>query len=85
MKRYLIILIAILVGLIAFALIEKFSRNNQKGIKTSHIIGAFISFFTLAIGLYILELSAAPPDAAYVPAKLIDGKVMSPEFITPKD
>lgn len=83
MKRYLIILIAILVGLIAFALIEKLSRNDGKGIKTSHIIGAFAAFITLAIGLVWLEIGAAAPSASYVPAKLVDGEIIKPEFIAP--
>ena len=83
MKRYLIILIAILAGLIAFAIIEKLSRNKDGGIKNSHVIGGVVSFITLAIGLLILEIGAAPPESSYVPAKLVDGVVVKPEFIAP--
>ncbi len=83
MKRYLIILIAILAGLIAFAIIEKLSRNKDGGIKNSHVIGGIVSFITLAIGLLILEIGAAPPESSYVPAKLVDGVVVKPEFIAP--
>ena len=83
MKRYLIILIAILAGLIAFAIIEKLSRNAEGGIKNSHVIGAVVSFITLAIGLLFLEIGAAPPESSYVPAKLVDGVVVKPEFIAP--
>lgn len=83
MKRYLIILIALLAGLIAFAVIEKLSRKKDGGIKNSHVIGAVVAFITLAIGLLILEIGAAPPQASYVPAKLVDGVIVKPEFITP--
>ena len=83
MKRYLIILIAILAGLIAFAIIEKLSRESKGGIKNSHVIGGIVSFITLAIGLLILEIGAAPPESSYVPAKLVDGVVVKPEFIAP--
>lgn len=83
MKRYLIILIAILAGLIAFAIIEKLSRNKDGGIKNSHVIGGIVSFITLAIGLLILEIGAAPPESSYVPAKLVDGVVVAPEFTAP--
>lgn len=83
MKRYLIILIAILAGLIAFAIIEKLSRNKDGGIKNSHVIAGVVSFITLAIGLLILEIGAAPPESSYVPAKLVDGVVVKPEFIAP--
>lgn len=84
MKRYLIILIAILAGLIAFALIEKLSRNKNGGITKSHIWGAVVSFITLAIGLFLLEVGAAAPTSSYVPAKLIDGQIIQPEFIEQK-
>lgn len=83
MKRYLIILIAILAGLIAFAIIEKLSRKSEGGIKNSHVIGGVVSFITLAIGLLILEIGAAPPESSYVPAKLVDGVVVKPEFNAP--
>ena len=84
MKRYLIIAIAILAGLIAFAIIDKLSKGQHGGVKMSHIIGATVSLITLAIGLFLLEVGAAAPGADYVPAKLIDGQVVQPEFITPK-
>lgn len=83
MKRYLIIIIAILAGLIAFALIEKLSRKKEGGVTKSHVIGAIVSFVTLAIGLFLLELGAAAPSSSYVPAKLIDGQIVQPEFIQP--
>ena len=84
MKRYLIILIAILAGLIAFALIEKLSRKKEGGITKSHIIGAFVSFITLAIGLFLLEVGAASPQASYVPAKLIDGQIIQRRYRSQK-
>lgn len=84
MKRYLIIAIAILAGLIAFAVINKLSKGEGGGVKPSHIIGALVSFITLAIGLYILEISSAAPETTYVPAKLVDGEIVQPEFVTPK-
>lgn len=83
MKRYLIILIAILLGLITYALIQKLSRQ-EAGVKTAHIAGAVVSFITLMIGLLLLEIGAAAPDASYVPAKLVDGKIIDPEFISPQ-
>ena len=84
MKRYLIIAIAILAGLIAFALINKLSKGENGGVQLSHIIGAIVSFVTLAIGLFLLEIGAASPDADYVPAKLINGEIISPELNEPK-
>ncbi len=77
MKRYLIILIAILAGLIAFAIIEKLSRKSAGRNQNSHVIGGVVSFITLAIGLLILEIGAAPPESSYVPAKLVDGVVVA--------
>jgi len=80
MKRYLIILIAILAGLIAFAVIDKLSKGEHGGVKPSHIIGAIVAFITLSIGLFLLEIGAAAPETTYVPAKVIDGQVVKPEF-----
>ena len=83
MKRYLIIMIAILAGLITYALIQKLAQQKEGGVKSSHVAGAIVAFLTLAVGLWFLEIGAAAPDASYVPAKLIDGKVVAPEFIAP--
>lgn len=82
MKRYLVILIAILAGLITLALINKLAKDTSEGggIKKGHIAGAIVSFITLAIGLFLLEIGAAPPSSVYVPAKIIDGQIIDPEF-----
>ncbi|MGC6516437.1 MAG: hypothetical protein ACON49_00235 [Candidatus Puniceispirillaceae bacterium] len=85
MKRYLIIIIAILAGLITLALINKLAKEDGSGVKKGHIAGAVVGFVTLFIGLLMLEIGAAPPQSAYVPAKIVDGKVVDPEFITPSD
>ena len=53
------------------------------GVKTGHIAGAVVAFITLMVGLLMLEIGAASPDASYVPAKIIDGQVVDPEFIKP--
>lgn len=83
MKRYLIILIAILAGLITYALINKLASKEGGGVKTGHIAGAVVAFMTLMVGLLWLEIGAASPDASYVPAKIVDGQVVDPEFIQP--
>ena len=87
MKRYLVILIAILAGLITLALINKLSRDTSEGggVTKGHIVAGLVSFITLAIGLFLLEIGAAPPSSVYVPATLVDGQVVEPEFIAPKE
>lgn len=86
MRRYLIIAIAILLGLITLVIIDKMAGKDEKegGIRLAHIAGAFVALITLGVGLYLLETSAAPPSGQYVPAKIIDGQIQKPEFIVPE-
>ena len=86
MRRYLIIAIAILLGLITLVIIDKMAAKDEKegGIRLAHIAGAFVALITLGVGLYLLETSAAPPSGQYVPAKIIDGEIQKPEFIVPE-
>lgn len=86
MRRYLIIAIAILLGLITLVIIDKMAAKDEKegGIRLAHIAGAFVALITLGVGLYLLETSAAPPSGQYVPAKIVDGEIQKPEFIVPE-
>ena len=86
MRRYLIIAIAILLGLITLIVIDKMAGKEEKegGIRLAHIAGAVVAFITLGVGLFLLETSAAPPTRQYVPAQLIDGEIKQPEFIVPE-
>ena len=83
MRRYLIILIAILVGLMVLVLIDKLANNKdpKKGLRNAHIWGASAALAVLAFGFYWLELEAAAPSSSYVPAKVIDGKIIQPDFV----
>ena len=86
MRRYLIIAIAILLGLITLVVIDKMAGKGEKegGIRIAHIAGALVALITLGVGLFLLETSAAPPSGQYVPAKLIDGEIQKPEFVVPE-
>lgn len=85
MRRYLIIAIAILLGLITLVIIDKMAskKENEGGIRIAHIAGALVALITLGVGLFWLETSASSPDGQYVPAKIIDGKIVKPEFVVP--
>ena len=86
MRRYLIIAIAILLGLITLIIIDKMAGKDEKegGIRLAHIAGAVVALITLGVGLYLLETSAASPSGQYVPAKIIDGEIVKPEFVVPE-
>lgn len=83
MKRYLIIAIAILAGLLTMAIINRLAGDTSEkgGIQKGHIIGGIVSFVALMLGLFMVEMGAAAPSSDYVPAKLIDGKIVAPEFV----
>ena len=83
MRRYLIILIAILVGLIVLVLIDKLANQTdpKKGLRNAHIWGATAALAVLAFGFYWLEMEAAAPTTDYIPAKVIDGQIVQPDFV----
>lgn len=87
MRRYLIILIAILAGLITLVIIDKLASDKSKegGIRLGHIIGALVALLVLGAGLFLLEINASSPSGQYVPAQVIDGQIVNPKFIQPPD
>lgn len=92
MRRYLIILTALLAAVLVMSLIKAWQRRRAiargedleslKGISWAHLIGAIVGMIVFFVGALWVESNAAGPGSAYQPAQLDGGKVTSGGFDT---
>lgn len=92
MRRYLIILTALLAAILVMSLITAWQRRQarargedivrQQGISWAHLIGAMVGLVVFFIGAIWVEQDAAAPGGTYQPAQLNDNKVTSGGFTT---
>lgn len=92
MRRYLIILTALLAAILAMSLIKAWQRRRakargeditqQQGISWAHLIGALVGLVVFFIGALWVEQNAAGPEGKYQPAQLDGDRVTSGGFAT---
>ena len=92
MRRYLIILTALMAAILVMSLIKAWQRRRAiargedltklQGISWAHLIGAIVGMIVFFIGVLWIEQNAAGPDSKYQPAQLKDNKVTSGGFDT---
>ena len=90
MRRYLIILSALLVAIIVMTLIKSWQRRRAithgedpevvSGITIAHLIGALAGLAVFFLGVFLLEGTSSAPDATYRPAVITDGQISSGSF-----
>lgn len=92
MRRYLVVLIAVMVAILVMSLIKSWQRrqavargedpNSVSGITVAHVWGALAGVAVFFFGVMLLETTASGPEGAYQPAQIKDGKITSGTFST---
>ena len=83
MQRYLIIAIAILVGLLVLVLLSKMAGRHMRGeavMPFRHLIAGAVMIAVMVAGGIWLETGSGSPDMAYQPAQIIDGEIRPGQF-----
>ena len=92
MRRYVIVLIALMVAILVMSLIKSWQKQQAikrgedpeatNGISVAHLWGAITGLAVFFLGVVLLETTASRPEGAYQPAQIQDGKITSGTFTT---
>ena len=83
MRKYLIIAIAILAGLLVLVLLTKLAGRHMRGeaiMPYRYVIAGAVTIAVMLAGGLLLETGSGSPDMAYQPAQIIDGEIRPGQF-----
>ena len=83
MRKYLIIAVAILAGLLVLALLTRMAGRHMRGeaiMPYRYVIAGGVSIAVLLAGGLLLETGSGAPEMSYQPAYIADGKIKPGKF-----
>ena len=83
MRKYLIIVVAILAGLLVLALLTRMAGRHMRGeaiMPYRYVISGAVSIAVLLAGGLLLETGSGAPEMSYQPAYIEDGQIKPGKF-----
>ena len=83
MRKYLIIAIAILAGLLVLVLLTKLAGRHMRGeaiMPYRYVIAGAVTIAVMLAGGLLLETGSGSPSMRYQPAHIVDGKIQPGQF-----
>ena len=83
MRKYLIIAIAILAGLLVLVLLTKLAGRHMRGeaiMPYRYVIAGAVTIAVMLAGGLLLETGSGSPSMRYQPALIVDGKIQPGQF-----
>ena len=83
MRKYLIIAVAILAGLLVLALLSRMAGRHLRGdaiMPYRYVIAGAVSIAVLLAGGLLLETGSGAPEMSYQPAYIEDGQIKPGKF-----
>ncbi len=83
MRKYLIIAIAILAGLLVLVLLTKLAGRHMRGkaiMPYRYVIAGAVTIAVMLAGGLLLETGSGSPSMRYQPAQIVDGKIQPGQF-----